>query len=220
MNTTRIGHGLYSFSEASRLTSVKEVTLRSWFLGRSGHKKPVLAPDYPIVEGSYAISFHDLVDAKVAASLRKLGLSMHKVRHLYDELGRLLDNEHPFARQELMHDGTTIWIRAVTALGEEHFLDILKRQHGIPQVVKPFLTAITYDKNTLLAAEWTIATGVALNPSFCYGKPTTILSRRPTRLLATAYANNDCDADAVAAWYRVTVSEVNDAVAFERRLAA
>lgn len=216
----RIGHGLYSFSEASRLTSVKEATLRSWFFDKPGRKKPVLAPDYPVVDGSYAISFYDLVDAKVAASLRQLGLSMHGVRQLYRELGRLLEKSHPFAQQELMHDGTSVWIRAVTTLGEEHFLEILKRQHGIPQVVKPFLTALTYDKSTLRASEWTIATGVALNPSFCYGKPATLSSRRPTRILAAAYASNDADVDAVAAWYRVSASEVVHAVEFEQRFAA
>lgn len=216
----RIGHGLYSFSEASRLTSVKEGTLRSWFFDKPGRKKPVLAPDYPVIDGSYAISFYDLVDAKVAASLRQIGLSMHKVRQLYFELARLLGESHPFARQELMHDGTTIWIRAVTALGEEHFLEILKRQHGIPQIVKPFLMAITYDKTTQLASEWTIASGIAVNPSYCYGKPATILSRRPTRILAAAYASNNGDAEAVAAWYRVSASEVVDSVEFERRLAA
>lgn len=217
---SRVGHGLYSISEAARLTSVKQATLRLWFFDRGDRGRPALAPDYPVVKGSYAISFYDLVDAKVAASLRQLGLSMHKVRELYRELGRLLSKSHPFARQELMHDGTNVWLRAVTSVGEEHFLEILKRQHGIPQVVKPFLTTLTYDQSTLLASEWNIAAGVAVNPSFCYGKPATISSRRPTRILAAAYASNDGDVDAVAAWYRVSAFEVVNAVAFERSFAA
>jgi uncharacterized protein (DUF433 family) len=217
---TRIGHGLYGFSEAALLTRVKTSTLRSWFFEKPGRKKPVLAPDYPMVDGSYAISFYDLVDAKVAASLRQLGLSMPQVRRLYAELVQILAKPHPFARQELMHDGTKVWIRAVTTLGEERFLEVLKRQHGIPEVVRPFLTTIKYDNETLLASEWTIASGVAVNPSYCFGKPATLRSRRPTRVLAKAYAGNDADADAVAEWYGVSRDEVMQSVAFERGLAA
>lgn len=217
----RIGQGLYSFREAARLADVKVPTLRSWFFGRRDERQPILAPDYPAVQGSYAISFLDLVDARVAASLKTLGLSTQKVRRLYRELQSLLDNErHPFARQELLHDGTNVWLRAVGQLGEEHFLEILKRQHGIPLVVKPFLRSLTYDSRTSRASEWIIAKGVALNPEYCFGKPATNKSRRPTRLLAAAYEANDHDESTVAKWYDVDPQEVLDAVEFEKKLAA
>jgi uncharacterized protein (DUF433 family) len=216
----RIGQGMYGFSEAARLAEVSSSTLRAWFLGRSDRRRPVLAPDYQAVRGSYAISFLDLVDARVGASLRGIGLSTQKVRRLRAELQGLLEERHPFARAELLHDGTNVWLRAVGKMNEERFLEILKRQHGIPQVVKPFLKSLTYDERTSRASEWTIAKGVAVNPEFCFGKPATLRSRRPTRLLAAAYQANDADASTVANWYGVEPQEVLDAVEFEKKLAA
>ena len=216
----RIGQGLYSFSEAARLAEVKAPTLRAWFFGRRDRRDPILAPDYAAVQGSYAISFLDLIDARIAASLKGNGLSTQKVRRLYAELQDLLSEHHPFAREELFHDGTNIWLRAVGKMGEERYLEILKRQHGIPAVVKPFLKRLTYDGRTSLASEWQIAKGVAVNPEFCFGKPATHRSRRPTRLLAAAYAANDRDESSVAVWYGVDPQEVLDAVEFEAKLAA
>jgi uncharacterized protein (DUF433 family) len=216
----RIGQGLYGFTEAARLAEVKSSTLRAWFFGRADRRRPVLAPDYKAIRGSYAISFLDLVDARVAASLKAIGLSTQKVRRLHAELQDLLDEHHPFARAELLHDGTNVWLRAVGKMNEERFLEILKRQHGIPQVVKPFLKSLTYDERTSRASEWTIAKGVAVNPEFCFGKPATVHSRRPTRLLAAAYQANDGDASTVANWYGVGPHEVLDAVEFEKKLAA
>jgi uncharacterized protein (DUF433 family) len=216
----KIGQGLYGFTEAARLADLNSATLRSWFFGRGGRRRPVLAPDYAAIQGSYAISFLDLIDARVAASLKGIGLSTQKVRRLYAELQDLLDERHPFAREELFHDGTNIWLRAVGKMDEERFLEILKRQHGIPQVVRPFLKRLTYDGRTSRASEWTIAKGVAVNPQYCYGKPATNRSRRPTRLLAAAFAANDSDERTVAVWYGVEPQEVLDAVEFEKMLAA
>lgn len=180
----------------------------------------MLEPDYSAVQGSYAISFLDLIDARVATSLKGIGLSPQKVRRLYRELQQLLDERHPFAREELLHDGTSIWVRAVGKMGEERFVEILKRQHGIPAVVKPFLKSLRYDGRTSLASEWTIANGVAVNPEFCFGKPATNKSRRPTRLLASSYEANNREESTVAVWYNVEPQEVIDAVEFENKLAA
>jgi uncharacterized protein (DUF433 family) len=216
----RIGQGLYGFTEAARLADIKAATLRAWFFGHGGRMRPVLRPDYAAVQGSYAISFLDLVDARVAASLKEIGLSTQKVRRLYEELQEVLGEQHPFAREELFHDGTTVWLRAVGKLDEERFLEILKRQHGIPLVVRPFLKRLSYDGQPSRASEWTIAKGVAVNPEYCFGKPATHRSRRPTRLLAAAFKANDQDERTVATWYGVEPQEVLDAVEFEKKLAA
>ena len=103
----RIGHGVYGLGEAAKLTGVNPATLRSWFFSTEKKRRPVLQADYPAVKGSYAVSFLDLVDARVASELRTLGLSMQQVRRLYVELREIVRSEHPFASGELLHDGTT-----------------------------------------------------------------------------------------------------------------
>jgi uncharacterized protein (DUF433 family) len=216
----RIGKGLYGFSEAARLTGLPSARLRSWFFSQSDFRKPVLTPDYQPVQGSYAISFLDLIDARVASALKETGLSTQKVRRIYGELQEMLSERHPFAREELLHDGANVWVKVSGKLGEERFIEILKRQHGIPIVVKSFLKTLSYDGRTSRAFEWNVGKGVAVNPDFCFGKPATIKSRRPTRILADAYAANGEDESVVAAWYGVDEQEVRDAVRFEGRQAA
>lgn len=216
---SRIGHGVYGLPEAARLAGVHPATLRTWFVN-SKKRTALFTGDYEAVDGAYAISFFDLIDAKVASSLRHVGMSMGEVRKVYTALRSLLGEAHPFTRQELLHDGKHIWLRALTDSGVEHYFEVMKLQQGIPEVVRPFLKSLIYDRGTGRASEWGIAEGVAVNPSYCLGKPATVASRRPTRILAAAYRANETDAASVAEWYGVSQPEVLQAVAFESRLAA
>ena len=215
----RIGKGVYSFSEAARLTKTKPSTLRTWF--RRDDKRPALRGDYEPVEGRLALSFLDLIDANAVVSLRQLGLSMQQVRLLYAELERMLQTRHPFANRALWHDdGNKIWLKATSLTGDEHCIEVLKRQHGFPEIVRPFLKKVRFAGDTGLVSQWDIEKGVVINPSFAFGKPCTEVSRRPTRVLAAAFHANEGDAHVVAHAYGVTPDEVHDAVTFERGLAA
>jgi uncharacterized protein (DUF433 family) len=215
----RIGNGVYGFPEAAKLAGIHPATIRAWFV-QSKKRKALFSSDYEAFNGAHSISFFDLIEAKVASSLRHVGVSMFEVRKIYNALGALLDENHPFTRQELLHDGKRVWLRALTESGNEHYWDVIQKQQGIPEVVRPFLKSLIYDGGTGRAIEWSISEGVAVNPSFCLGKPATVQSRRPTRLLALAYSANNKDADSVADWYAVSRSEVLQAVAFEEKTAA
>jgi uncharacterized protein (DUF433 family) len=216
----RLGNGVYSFPEAAKLAGVNQSTLRSWFTHAIG-RHPLLTSDYDPVAGKYAISFLDLIDAKVAIALKvDLGVSTQRVRRVYQALQEMLSDSHPFARDEILHDGRNIWVKTVGKLGEDQFVEVLRRQHGFPQVVRTFLRTLSYGPRDHLATEWSIARGVAVNPDFCFGKPTTRSSRCSTRVLFTAYKANDEDEGAVAAWYGVSTAEVRDSVAFESGRAA
>jgi hypothetical protein len=94
-----LGHGIYTFSEAGRLTGLSTRRVRSWFEDREVDGKPhgrgrVFQSDY----GSEGlISFLDLVEVLVAGHMRELGISLIAVRKAYGALRRYLNTQHPSA---------------------------------------------------------------------------------------------------------------------------
>ncbi len=79
---------------------------------------------------------------------------------------------------------------------------------------------IDYDRATILARRWRIASMVVIDPTICFGKPIVEPIGIATTLLASAYRANQEDADLVADWYGVHSSHVLAAVEFERNMAA
>src|SRR5437868_1402762 len=94
-----LGHGIYTFSEAARLTGLRPSRIREWF-----RRRPVFQSDYDPIDGDFAISFLDLVDVFVAGQLREHGVSMQTVRKVYKRMADDLKEIHPFCRKELMTD--------------------------------------------------------------------------------------------------------------------
>jgi uncharacterized protein (DUF433 family) len=209
-----LGNGIYSFSEASALTGLSVRRVRAWFEGWNMGGTPrgrgrVFRGDYP---ADRAISFFDLIEVKVAGRLRERGISLIALRKAHAALVDLLDTPHPFSRREIYTDGKAMFVRAATT-GD--LIEIVRRQHVIPQVLLPYLERVDYDPHTRLAAQWRISDGVVIDPRRHFGKPIVQSSSMPTALLAQAYQANGRDLEAVADWYGVTPGEVEAAARFE-----
>lgn len=220
--TTIFGQGVYSFSEAARLTGLKPRRVREWFVGRKSDRDrlPVFRPDFDPIGTAYAISFLDLVDVYVAGHLREFGVSMPTVRKVHDRLRADFGTGHPFARKELLTDGQAVFVRGADAAGEEEIYDALTKQKAFPQLILPFLKQIDYSRISSLAQRWHIDDGVVVDPGKSFGRP--VLDRLfiPTYLVAAEYRANGRNADRVAGWYGLTPDEVMTAVRFEAGIAA
>jgi uncharacterized protein (DUF433 family) len=220
--TAMLGHGVYGFAEASRLTGLNRHRVREWFRGRStgSVRKPVFHGDYEPVDHDYAISFHDLIDVFVAGQLREHGVSLQTLRRVYEKMARELRTPHPFCRKELLSDGKIVFMRGLDTEGQEELTEVLTKQKVFPQILVPFLQRIDYDQATVLATRWHIADMVVLDPAIGFGKPIIEPVGVATAVLAAAYHANDRDAELVADWYNVHAEHVLAAVAFERNMAA
>jgi uncharacterized protein (DUF433 family) len=220
--TTALGHGVYSFAEAARLTGLRASRVREWFRGKGGMtaRVPVLQGDYLPIDSDYAISFLDLIDVFVAGQLREHGVSLQTLRRVYARMQQDLQTKHPFCRKELLSDGKIIFMRSLDSQGQEELTEVLTRQKVFPEILLPFLKTIDYAKVTLLARRWRIAEQVVVDPTICFGKPIVEAVGIPTAVLAQAYAANDKDAELVADWFGVHTSHVLAAAQFERNLAA
>jgi uncharacterized protein (DUF433 family) len=219
---TPLGHGVYSISEASRLTGLRAARIREWFRGRPTRpgRKPVFFGDYEPVDNDFAISFYDLIDVFVAGQLREHGVPLQTVRRAYRWMTDELGTRHPFCRRELLTDGKAIFLRGLDAEGQQELTEVLTRQKVFPEILLPFLKTIEYDASTILARRWRIAPEVVIDPAISFGKPVIEEAGVVASLLSAAYHANGRDAELVADWYNVRPGAVLAAVRFASRLAA
>ncbi len=215
-----LGHGVYSISEAARLTHLRPQRVREWFAGQGGHRGGVFRSDYQPVQGDRAISFLDLVELFVAGQLRDHGVSLQALRKVYKTLERDLHTRHPFCRREILTDGKNVFVLGLDERGAEEMFEVLSRQKVFVEILVPFLKRIDYDAATHLAKKWFVTDQVVLDPNICLGKPVVAKAGIATAILASSFHANGEDAGVVADWYGVQQSHVLAAVEFERSLAA
>lgn len=219
---TILGQGVYTYSEAARLTALRTSRIREWFRGRPSEasREPVFQGDYAPIDGDFAISFHDLIDVYVAGQLREHGVSMQTLRRVYGRMRKDLGSPHPFCRKELLSDGKLVFIRNAGKGGADELTEVLTGQGVFPSIILPFLKTIDYDRLTILASRWRVADHVVIDPTICLGKPVVEAAGIPTAILATAFLANRKDSELVADWYGISAQHVLAAADFERRLAA
>src|SRR5687768_10542166 len=124
--TSALERGVYTLSDASRLTGLPRSRVREWFRSRKTRTSPPLfCSDYEPERSVLAISFWDLVDVFVAGQLREHGVSLPTVRKVYAKLGADLQTAHPFCRKELLTDGRDVFVRGLDRHGEEEIYDAL-----------------------------------------------------------------------------------------------
>ncbi len=213
-----LGKGVYSVREAAVLSGLRPRRVREWFTPSVQKRKPMFASDYESVEGAYALSFLDLIDAHVAGKLRDCGIPLQTLRRVYAQLQDDFGERHAFARHELLTDGRQVFVRAVDEEGREHVIHVLDRQHAFPNIILPFLKQLEYDHQ--LARRWNIGDDVTVDPAICLGKPVVVSAGIATHVLASAFWANDNNAAAVADWHNVSREQVLAAVKFEQRIAA
>jgi uncharacterized protein (DUF433 family) len=209
-----LGHGIYTFSEAAKLTGLSGQRVRTWFEdGKSRGRGHVLQSDY----GSEGIiSFLDLIEVLVAGHMRELGISLIAVRKAHASLRCYLDTRHPFSHQDLLTDGEMLFVYLEReSQNRSALIEIVSRQHAIPQVLMPYLRRVDYDTVSRMAGLWNIGDDVVIDPARALGKPIVRASAMPTAVLAAAYRANGQDAERVADWYGVAPADVEAAVRFE-----
>jgi uncharacterized protein (DUF433 family) len=211
-----IGNGIYSFSEAARLTGLSSRRVRAWFCGEQAEGRRLIYSDYsPAKSTGGQISFHDLIDTLVVGKFRRAGLSLQYLRKVHEALLAEFEVDHPFCWKKLLTDGKRVFVHTADEIGEEHLKELLSRQHAFPEILAPVLKQIEYDPTSLLARRWNIAQGIIIDPGRQRGKPLVESAGIPTAVLDAAYEANGRDLAIVAHWYGVSQEDVRLAVAFE-----
>lgn len=211
-----VGKGIYSLPEVSRYTGMGVSKLRHWFRGRDDR---LFHSDYSESSVPYAISFYDLIDARVVTSLREMGISMKDIRNVREVFSTRWGTPHPYCMRKFYVD-----VRERRVLEELRsasdddgiaLADALMGQGYMDEVIRPDLEEIDYSAMTEIAEKWHIAPGIVIDPLVMLGKPVLDGSRLTTQIVASQYYAYDGDAFEVADLYDIDEQQVRNAVEFE-----
>lgn len=211
-----IGRGIYSVSEAARLTQVSAPTVRSWVKGRHRHGRaagcgPLLRADYRSTD---ALSFLDLIEVLVAGHLKNAGVPMVSIRRAHAAIAEQLSTDHPFGHCDLCTDGTRIFLLAAKQGDEPELIEVIAKQRFFHGVMEPYLSRVEYDPVSRLARAWRVSEGVILDPAIQLGKPTVEGTGIPVTVLAAAFVANHRNVNLTASWYGVSPEDVHRAASF------
>jgi DNA-binding transcriptional MerR regulator/uncharacterized protein (DUF433 family) len=229
-----IGRGIYTISEASRLTRVSPRTIRRWIMGYHyavagdiRKSPPVVDRDFPVIDGTIALSFLDLQEIRFVHAFREKGVSWKEIRQAYISARNELGDPHPFSTGRFLTDGHSILEEQLGVRRRATFLNIIRNQFEFRRIVAPFIKELEFSSPKRLDTErqpirWWPTEGrrrVVLDPRLNFGQASLSKEGVPTAVLAQAYAVEQ-SFDRVARWYEMTSSAVRIAVEFEQQLAA
>lgn len=221
-----INLGLYTLSEASRLTRLNSSRIRRWLKGyryRRGdsvrHSAPVLRENISADLSFVELSFLDLMELRCVHAFLEEGVSWpvlrRSVEHAASKFG-----DHPFCRHRFETDGRRIFADVAAGTGERSLTDLFDSQAHFRRIIQPYLHGLEFDGGRIVRW-WPLGekASVVLDPSHCLGKPIVAKESVPTLVLAQAVRAEE-SAQRVAELYEVSLKSVHDAVRFENEFAA
>ena len=227
---TFLGVGIYRLSEAARLTGIPGQQISRWLRGyryrRDGTScpiPPVWKGQLPDMDGTPALGFLDVMEARFVYAFRQYGVSLQTIRHAANRARELIQSEHVFSTKRFRTDGRTIFaeLSPIDKAEEELLLDVVKNQFTFRKILKPYLYAgLEFEREH--AVRWYPLKGnrrVVIDPQRAFGQPIVADYGVPTTILVEAYRVEQ-SIRAVAQWYDIDDRSVRDAVTFERQLAA
>jgi len=210
------GQGLYAASEIERFVALH--------LGRSAAPRSqawlreVVDPARH-ARGRPDYSFADLISVFVVAELRLRDVPLQRIRQAKDVLERIVGIEQALALQGLFTDGEYVF----ADLGIEGQLTNLNLggQEGCESVLALNLSRVVFDRGARMrdrpAKAWSPADGVCVDPGVQFGAPC-VQGRRITTRALHALSQEGATAEELAFEFRLEPADVEQALAFERRL--
>lgn len=216
-----IGRGVYTVPQAARLVGAPSNKVRRWVFGLGG-REPIIMADYPMLDGSRSLSFHDLIEARFIRAFRNAGVSFQHLRQVAMKAREEFGVGHPFASARFVTDGRRIILEQVDTDGRGDLTDYLSDQHTFADFIRrTILPGVEFDAKQLARSwrPWVETPLVVLDPLRAWGHPILDRTGTPTAVVVQAFAAEG-SASRAAAVYELTSEEVGQAIAFEQRLAA
>jgi uncharacterized protein (DUF433 family) len=228
MNASYFNRGIYTIPYASRLTGVSASRMRRWLRGYRYHRDERTRSLPPLWEGQWepidhhlALGFLDLMEIRFVDAFLKAGVSwttLHRARARAKELFKV---SHPFSTNRFVTDGREILLETDGQSAQPSLLDIVPRQQVFAAIVKPLLRDLEFGDHATVVRWWPLGVerSVVLDPTRNFGRPIIAQHGLPTEILAHAAAACGSGREA-AQWFEVPERDMEDAIEFERQLAA
>lgn len=241
-----VGEGVYTLAEAAALVEIPRRRLGRWVNGyhRGGVEYPPLWRSTMVAESDgEAISFADLMEARMVAAFHETGVPIPTLREAIERAQHKYGVQRPLSSQRFLTDGRRLFAEisdpdAVVSLPERRaagarkrvpagtdLVDIGSRQQVFRSVVAPTFRNVDYEGDDAVRW-WPLGErrAIVVDPSRSFGRPIDAASGVPTRALADAlgpgrkrtvshYRN-------VARLYDVPEKVVREADRFAQRFAA
>jgi uncharacterized protein (DUF433 family) len=164
-------------------------------------------------------SFHTLIEIYVIAQLRKHRVTMATLRKARQELADRFQSPHPFALEGLLVSGPCL----LKELGNQTLLELGSGgQTGFEEVIAPFCERLDFDQASRLAQRFYPEgreKSVVVDPHHAFGRPVIEGTNITTEAIASLVRGGENPGD-VAANFGLEVRQVEEAWAFEQRVAA
>lgn len=191
-----VGIGLYTPTEAERLTGVSASKIARWLRGHMANGKfyePLWLPQVKTAfDEKLCLGFHDLMEVRVASAFIAFGISPHRVRSAIEVAREIYGLDHPLSTDRFRTDGKDIFIRVIEGEGadpqSEKLLDTLRRQYAFAEVLHPSLKGVEFDSGGKPALWWPKGRKgqIVIDPDRSFGQPIEAVSGVPTTTLANA----------------------------------
>jgi uncharacterized protein (DUF433 family) len=227
----------YSLFDAARYLHVPEQTIRNWAYGYPyatktrgrRHTPPLIQPESG---AAHDLSFFNLVELHVLAALRREhGVHMPNIRAAIDYLKGQLGSARPLINEEMVTDGTNIFVSklgslinasqhgqlAMKAVLQEYLKRVDRDARGVAVRLFPFTRPQTApgDPAVVLAQPRVIA----IDPAIAFGRPVISGSRVPTVEIFERFIAGESPEE-IATDFGRTVDEVHEAIRCENTAAA
>ncbi|HMQ58595.1 MAG TPA: hypothetical protein PKE65_08600, partial [Rhizobiaceae bacterium] len=146
LSASLLGTGIYSVSEASRLTGVSSSRIRRWLSGHHAggkHYDRLWKSQIQIGEETF-LGFRDLTEARVAAAFISAGLPAQKIRRAIEIAREKYGIDRPLSTNSFRTDGKTVFLVLAAETGEG-VVDVLGDQFVFKKIIEPSLKGLVFD---------------------------------------------------------------------------
>ncbi len=226
-NLTLLGRGLYSPTEASRLTRVpirriNRWTRGYWFFhrGKRQWSEPIVGLGRDTLGDAPVLDFADLLEVRCLSAFRDRNIGWPSIRLAFIRAREVLKTSHPFSSNRFQVSGRAILAEVEDESGDKHLLDLVRDQWVFDQLVFESLhKGLHYGRED--SPQWWTPLGeerkVMVHPARAFGAPIVFPENIRTRVLYASFGAEQ-SVEAVAEWYRVTETAVSDAIEFEESI--
>lgn len=207
--------GAFTTSQVGNLIGVEPNKVASWLSG----SPPLIRSDLPVIAGRLAISFDGLVEARAIAHLLGEGIPRRKLAHTMEALRQRWRDPHPLARERaLVTDGV-----AVLELDGRDVVDLRDEAYVLAETLRPSLAGRVMFRSG--RAAWLEPFPeelplVRIDPNRAFGRPVVVQDKIAVPTSTLAESAKVEGTEEAADWFGISPLAVEQAVEFEKRLAA
>lgn len=238
-----IGRGLYTPSDAARLTGASAGQISRWLYGHSRRRngklhqdKEIWKPEISLNSGK-VLSFLDLVEVRAVHNFLHEGVSARLVRAAREFARQEGDVPYPFSSGFFKTDGARIFAEKENILAEkeknkggvESVTDVKTGQDVFRKVIEQTFRNLDMKNNA--PTRWWVGSdfvdeeadrksGIVIDPKISFGQPIDYQTSVPAEVLYDAVQANKGSFEIVARDFDIPQEAIQNAYEFQKRLAA